>query len=319
MASPHTQDDTSEQVPTKPEQAPWPVVVIVLLLALFTLTILQRNPIRSYWWAYRLTRTEDGVERAYFLASLSAVGEDATGPIAGLSRNEYSDIRLLSIGLLQSLPHQGGFERLAQLLGDEDADVRESAALAIAFMATDTAAEALCEAVDSENVNRAAAAALALGRIDAPRARRSLCKAIVDHPSPRVRAQATESLAGHLLTPQNRNATAQTETAEFEPHIFRALVQALADQATFAGRLGIERSIDSARTFARQAGNPLSTRPSTSTSPRVRCVADIAARYLSSLTGQAITPMVDLTPTEQAVFADRCNRWYRQRESEPHP
>ena len=181
---------------------------------------------------------------------------------------------------------------------------------------TDEATVVLREAVASENENRAAAAALALGRIDAPRAWRSLCKAIADHPSPRVRAQATESLAGHLSTPRNRNATMQAETAEIETHAFRALVLALADQATFAGRLGIERSIDNARAFARQSGYPP---PSPSTTPGARSVADIAARCLSSLTGQAITPKADSNRTEQADFADRCNRWYRQRDSKSHP
>lgn len=313
MAQPSPQDDGSELIPRKAKQSRWPVVVIVLLLILFTLILLQRNRIRSYWWSYQLTRTEDVVDRTYFLASLAAVGEDAAGPIARLSRNQYSDVRLLSIELLQSLPHQGGLEHLARLLGDVDADVRESAALALAFMATDAATKVLRDAVASENANRAAAAALALGRIEPSLAWRSLCQAAKNHPSPRVRAQAIESLAGHLIASRNQN------TAEIETRVFQALVQALADRATFAGRLGIERSIDNARNFARQAGNPLSTRLSPSTSPAVRCVADIAARCLSSLTGQAITPRVDSDHTEQAVFADRCHHWYRQCESGSRP
>lgn len=297
----------------------WPLVAVALLLVLFGFVLHQRNRIRAHWWAYRLARTEDPEDRAYYVGSLRAVGEKGAGAVAGLARDPDADIRLFSIALLKSLGSSSGTDGLKRLLGDPDTDVREAAALALAFTGSQAATAALCEAAAFDDDDRAAAAAIGLGRLDSPRAWSSLCRSLADHPSPRVRAQAAESLVGHLLAARHPRADSSTTTDAMETAAILALVRALADRSTFAGELAIERSIAGARAFAGRLGKSGVDGSAARTPPPERTVAAIAAQGLSRLTGRVIRPSKDPTPAEQADYADQCVRWYRAFSAEASP
>jgi len=286
----------------------------VLLVTGLAVLVYERNRLRAHWWAHRLVQTEDLAERGYYMASLAAVGNDAAGALDALSRNADPDVRSLAVFGLKRLPEATALEELGRLLNDPNADVRESAALALFFMPSDRAKDVLRRRAESQEPGAAAAVAV-LGRSDSPADAALLCRILNGHHSPAVRAQAAESLAARLQE-DARAATSQSSSGlaqKCDP--FLALVRALADDSPFSGELSLEREIAAAASFAQRRGVPLENRGpgSVHSSRPQRTVADIAARGLSSLTGRTVIPQADRSARQQAVIADQCRRWFFQR------
>ena len=321
-SSPHYNSPVSSTLPEQEDTASapaprslrrwWPPALVLLICCLAV--IHQRNRIRAYWWASRLVQTEDLGARGYYLASLAAVGEMATGAIERLSRNEDPEVRVLAIFPLKSLPQEDALPVLRRLLDDSDMDVRESAAVALAFMSSPGARAVLRETAVSQ-AKGAATAAGALGRSQDPSDMETLCQVLAQHPSPAVRAQAAESIAALLL---GEDDPGEAEAAAAMPDgcdPFLALVHGLADGAMFAGSLSLEREVAAAARFVRRQGRRVEGVGSAqdSASAARRRVADVAAKGLSSLTGRVVTPLAEQSAAQQAVFADRCRRWYLQR------
>lgn len=304
--------------PPRPRSARrWLLPALVLLLPCL-IVIHQRNRIRAYWWASCLVRTDDLGARGYYLASLAAVGDKAAGAIKRLSRHEDPTVRALAIFPIKSLSQEVALRALRRLLNDSDMDVRESAAVALVFMSSTGAWSVLRETAVSQE-RGAAAAVGALGRSQAPSDLEALCQALSRHRSPAVRAQAAESLAARLL---EEELPAEPEDLVASPHgcdPFLTLVRSLGDDATFWGSLSLEREIAAAARFVgRQGRIALSVGGGFGSAPTPRrSVADIAAKGLSSLTARVVTPQTDQSAAQQAVFADRCRRWYLQRHHRP--
>ena len=291
------------------QRSPWLFrAAVVVLIGLSLLVVIERNRIRAYWWAWQLTRTDDAAAQAYYVGSLSAVGDAATDAVERLARDERPEIRSLSIIVLARLPHGGGVNGLGTLLGDRDQDVAESAALSLAFIeggaAAGQAQRLLIDAVASDDSRRACAAAAALSRVNSEPAIVALANAARRHAEPLVRAQAIESLAASLGAGRMTRQPLPPPTAECDP--LGVLVAALSDEGTFTGGLSLERQMASASGFAgARTGVPMpATEPATLSAGRT--VGDVAAENLARLTGQPIEPRETWTPEEQAQVLKQC-------------
>jgi hypothetical protein len=325
MTAPVEQADPASPRHPPAARSRWPSVAIVLLLCLFGLAMLYRNNLRAHWWATRLAAAEDLQSRAYYVASLTAVGDAACGAIHRLAKDPRPEVRSLAIPAMIRLSEKSRLAELDGLLGDADADVRESAATALAFMDADGAARLLIEHAESPQPPAAAACVAALGRLSSPEALAALCKTAASHSDPLVRAQAVESLVACVTI------AALGEPGEVSP--FRSsrdpilvLVLALGDQAIFTGHLALERQIATVSTAVSSKAPPSRDKiarfhqdsPPLLAPAAPRSVAEIAAHWLSSLTGRQITP-ADLGSAGPAELADQCRRWIAERHQASRP
>lgn len=289
---------------------PWLPVGLVALAAFLTLVIYYRNHIRARWWAHRLVRAQDLNQQTYYLNSLIAVDEAAITAIRSLTRNEDANIRLLAVIALKSLPEQKAVDVLTRLLNDSSVDVRESAALALAFMQSGKATGHLISASIKKQSGPASAAVMALGRVPSSVALKALCKALDGHPLPVVRAQAAESLAewvqSSMRTPAMHEALYTQEVCD----PFLVLVRALEDRAIFSGDLSLEREINSARDFVRRRDPMIEGLVKAPPESRERTVAEIAENGLSRLTEREIRSLDDTSTEAKTILAEQCRQWF---------
>lgn len=276
----------------------------MVMVALFILTVLERNRIRAHWWAMRLAECRRVEDRAYYSNSLLAVGDAASGAVRRLARHERADLRALAVLATARLPEPIRVSELARLMADEDQEVGESAALALALTGNEEAVRLLVEAVGSEHEGRATCAAAALSRIESPSACAALCEAARGHASALVRAQAVESVGLWLTTREDP----EPATATCDP--VRVLVLALRDEATFGGALSFERQVAGAAANLRGNG-PLAgvNVMEDSHDPNGRCVADVAAEHLGKLTSRRIERGTAWTPVAIDAYVGRCREW----------
>lgn len=304
----------AEQLASRTGRSWWFWLAIGVFVCLFAVVIHQRNRIRAHWWGARLaeTTTEDPTMQAYYLASLAAVGDSATGAINRLARHERADVRALAVVALARLPDGHGLEDLRRLLEDDDRDVAESAALSLAFMSGDGAGDrslqVLTEAASSDKPMSAAAAIAALSRIHTADALEPLCGAAAGHLKPLVRAQAVESLGAWLRTsPRHGSPTTTRPVGDSDP--VSVLVAALSDQGTFSGRLSLERQIDAAEAAMNEHSDAQATGESSGhAASKRRTVAEVAAASLGALTGRTFDHQVERTTAQQADLITQCHR-----------
>jgi HEAT repeat protein len=287
--------------------------------------MLYCNNLRAHWWATRLAAAEDLKSRAYYVASLTAVGDAACGAIHRLAKDPRPEVRSLAIPAMIRLSEKSRLIELSGLLADADADVRESAATALAFMGADAATRLLIEHAESPQGSSAAACVAALGRLSSPDALAAVCKAAASHADPFVRAQAVESLAAcATIASLGDQDGAPPFRSSSDPIL--VLVSALGDRAIFTGHLALERQIATVSTAMSSKAAPSrekiakfrleSTPPPAPAAPRT--VAEIAASWLSSLTGRQIAP-ADLGDSGPAELADQCRRWIAERRQTSRP
>lgn len=302
------------------------VSAILVLLTLFAAAMIERNRLRSHWWAWRLTQTDDPRQQAYYLASLAAVGDSAIGAVDRLAHDEEPLVRSLAVVALAALPDAAGMDGLGGLLSDPDAEVRASASLCLAFLVDDPEAGPqalglLHKAAGQPETGPALAATAALSHVSAPDALKTLGHAAATHPSAWVRAQAVESLAAitsSLQAPPNQPTSASAEEAPTSDRRFPqvgsgdvidALAASLLDEGRFTGTLALEQEIERAAAFAAPSAR---ARPSAA-DPIERTVANIAAAGLSALTGRRIEPADGPAIGTPTVFAARCREWIIER------
>ncbi len=285
------------------------------MVALFVVAVLQRDRLRSQWWAWQLARTTDPRQQAYYLALLAAVGDSADGAVERLADHEDPAVRSLAVVALAAMPEGRGVDRLAALLADPDGEVSSSAAVCLAFMADESPVgvrglDLLIQATGLPDTGPALAAAAALSRVSLPAALEALGQAAAHHPSPWVRAQAVESLATQAATSVRPNVGAATSPVVFPQvgsgDIIDALVASLLDEGRFAGELAFEREIARAAGFA---GSGLASQPGGAAAAAERRVAEIAAAGLSAITGRHIDAAGVPAFGSPAEFAAQCRGW----------
>lgn len=292
------------------------------MVCLFVAAMQQRNRLRAYWWAMRLARSDNLAQRAYYLASLTAVGDSAAGAIHRLAVDRRPEIRALAIPAMARLSEPTRLAELGELLSDQDAEVSESAALALAFTGGRAATSLLVDQAAS-TINQAAASSVAaLARLSSPEALRAICDAARSHPDPFVRAQAVESLFVWLEaewgTPRFESAVAQSGR---DP--IAGLVAAMQDQDQFTGVLSVERQIAAAESAATTPARTASSRGSN----RVRFVGEaaapadvaprtvrqVAAKWIAVLTGRQFDPDAVQADARQAELAEQVRRGLDER------
>ncbi len=299
---------------------------LTIMLGLFAFVVLQRDRLRAHYWAYRLVRADDLPQRAQYLNGLLSLGGSAAGAVEGLAEHESPDVRLLALAALRAMPEKTTNEIAGRLVFDPDREVREAAALTLAFSDSKAALRALYLWARSQPDETAAAAVAALARCAQLKAAETLCGVLSEHPSPLVRAQAAESLAEWLGGLDGESDAIASLVPQHDP--FRTLVEALSDEATFDGLLALERDIAAAAAFVQQQGYALDaeagkgTQPAPSSGthtggatgfrfssgeqPQLRRVGDVAAEGLARLTGEKINPTAESPVDDPAAFAEHC-------------
>ncbi|MEK6644154.1 MAG: HEAT repeat domain-containing protein [Planctomycetota bacterium] len=257
-------------------------ICLVALVAMFVVLLIERNRIRSHWWAWRLQGATDLATQGYYLASLAGVGDEAFGAVSRLARSDRSDVRGFAVYALQKMPPESAFAELGRLLTDTELDVREAAATALVFAENESATQTLIRAVGSVNADEAAAAVAALGRINSESALSAICHAARSHGSALVRAQALEAITDQLITSVEASATSRPSSG---CSMIDTLIDALPDEAIFRGLLSLERQKRSAAQFL---GRLTATNPSEELLPTERAVGTIAAAFLTEITGEAV-------------------------------
>jgi len=308
----------------------WPTVLLAVFIVLFLLTIWQRNRIRAHWWAARLEKAETLSNRTYYLSCLLSVGDSAKGAIRRLARSENPEARALAIPAMARLPEPVRLAELDRLLADPDAEIRQSAALALAFTGGEAVTDILARRATGRDSSAAAAtAAAALSRIASPVALAILCKTAREHPDAAVRAQAVESVGAWLMAETGKAPSAASQPAgDVEP--FAVLVSLLADRGEFDGPLSLEREIARAQRAVESPGGLPHPKAATFTTPHEpssppaptaarRTVADIAAHWLTLLSLEAVDPAPERSASEQAELADRCCKAWLARQAVPIP
>lgn len=275
-------------------------IILAAILVMFALLLAGRNHLRAYWWATRLASTTDVKAQGYYLACLAGLGDAAAGPVASLARHRRSDVRMLSIYALQKMPLETAVPELARLLDDPVESVRDAAATALVFTESKYAIDVLIGSTASANPTLAATAVAALGRASTPDAIRAVRTVSRVHASPLVRAQALEALIDSLQTDPLDAPTSRLEEWTLS---IEALVTALADEAAFSEMLSLERQQAAAERF-------VATRTTTQRADKGagfrRSVAEVAATYLSELSGQTVQPGFIADPAERDKLIQRC-------------
>lgn len=257
-------------------------ICLVALVAMFVLVLIERNRIRSHWWAWRLQYATDLATQGYFLASLAGVGDAAFGAVSHLARSDRSDVRGFAVYALQKMPPESASTELGRLLTDTELDVREAAATALVFAEHESATQTLIRAAGSVNADEAAAAIAGLGRINSESALSAICHAARSHESPFVRAQSLEALTDQLLSTVDDTATSRPSSG---CSMIDTLIDALPDDARFQGQLSLERQKRSAALFL---ASRTATKPAEDLLPTERAVGTIAGACLTEITGDAV-------------------------------
>jgi hypothetical protein len=297
----------SPETPTHRGGTRWFWPAIIVMVAAFIIVVCQRGQIRSRWWAWQLTRSNDLTQQAHYLGLLIGAGDAGAGAVDSLARYPRAEVRALAVVALAKLRGERGIAGLRRLLTDEDADVAESAAVSLAFLKDQQGLGSLVEAVERGSPTAAAAALAALPRIASPVAMDTLCRTASDHAVARVRAQAVESLAAWLM------AGGESENLPCDP--VGVLVAALEDPGKFPGVLSLERQIASAelmtnRPIAREGS---ASPPAVPSCCSLRTVGEVAAGYLERLTGRKFEPAAGRTAADCAELAEQCRTWLRER------
>ncbi len=274
---------------------------VILLLAV----IVERDRIRTHWWAHRLAAAETLHERAYYLACLASVGNAAQGAVDRLLKDPRPDLQMLAIPASQGMPADLRLDAvLKALMSSDDAEVRHSAATAAAFMNCDAGLRFLIDQSERRDPRIASAAVAGLARVAEPEAVSAICRAMARQNSPAVRAQAIEALSQQL---------SEAPAAECDP--LTALVAALDDYDAFTGLLALELEMQHASEAVAGAGNPVSgPKWSARAGSSPRTVASVAAQLLSTLTGQSIEPSASLDAKAKAELVRECRRLIARRD-----
>ncbi|MBN1490174.1 MAG: HEAT repeat domain-containing protein [Phycisphaerae bacterium] len=269
-------------------------IVIAVLAACWLAGLALRWEIRTRWWAYRLAQVETPEERAYYFASLASVPDRAVGVAAGLLEHPAAEVRLAAVGVLNRARGERVRNLLSRALSDPDADVREAAALGLALHHEAAALPTLVEMVHSTAEPAALAAAFALERVGGPDAVDALIRAAGGHPSLAVRAQAVDSLG--LLG--NKAAVP-------------LLIECLRDERPLASRTAADRALE------RAVGALGTNLESLGVMPEGGAVApptlaDLAARALHRITGEAFGFRTNDPPERKANVIRLYEQWWAQ-------
>ncbi|MCB9853922.1 MAG: HEAT repeat domain-containing protein [Phycisphaerales bacterium] len=263
---------------------------MILMLAAFVVVVVQRHQIRLWWYVRQLDSSQPAQALALYdhIAAELAASERT---LLSATRHSRADVRLIAAGLVGRLDNGQAMSALDALLRDDDEDVREVAAMMLAFDKRPDAWERLKDASRSKDAPIAAAAVSVINRTlydDGPCV---LASALRMHASPQVRAQAAESLIMMLVgsAPPNDPDLSAIRAHELSIlrgcGVYRALAGALSDEGAFDGKLAYERELAEVVGQAVRQGIPVDDEPLDSTSSGRRTVGGFIRSSLDARFG----------------------------------
>jgi hypothetical protein len=241
------------------------VAVIALMVAVWLVIVLGRNPLRAYWWTHRLAASADPQARLAYFQRLVALGPTGAIDVRYLLNNADPALRGLGVALLNHAKPRHARARLAELARDANPDVAAMATAGLALLGDAAAVDDLTRLLDTPDAQRAVLAVTALARLRTPAAIDRLVATARSHTVLAARVQAIEELG--LLGDRRAVDT---------------LRAALADDTPFAGATLAEQSV--AALLDRTAPGRSLEEP-----PPARPVSFFAARALRTLEGEPAT------------------------------
>ena len=306
----------SNEAPPDPQRQPqarrgrWRFrIAIAILIAAFVGTIWKRDAIRARWWAYRLVQSDDLNEQAGWITAIEATGPAGLGAARYLAKSDRAAIRSMAVAVLGHCSNDGAIRTLGALVRDPDRDVRESAALTLAFSGHPLSRRLLIDHAAASDSDAAAAAVSGLARVATVEAQSCLVHALRSHGDPLVRAQAAESLADNL-------AIAGVLVATADP--VSILLRSQEDDGVFRGQLVAEREIE--RVTGHVAMQTATTLPvenpdPTHTPRRVGDIATVSLCRLTSLSADELHRLIDKSANPAEAIGELMEA--RRRQSSP--
>jgi len=273
------------------------ILVLALMFLMFAGVVWQRHRLRAHWWGIQLAGASTTEDKAEFIARIAAQGPQGHDVLFGLAHEDDREIRQMLLAILAGLPVHECASAYHSLLRDNDAEVRETAALDLAFRDQPAATELIVSAARDESSAAAITAMAALRRIGVETVATCLSDIITTSPDPSRRAQAVESLLIWLETHGRDLLLHPTEPGQdIRAPVAAALASALNDVSTFQGKLAFEREVAA-------VGNFLGA---TSVAPADKIDAD-TTRRIDGFTRAKLSELIDaaeLTEKSAVTRAD---------------
>jgi hypothetical protein len=289
-----------------------PGTVAVLLTALACLAaIILRTPIRSRYWAWRITHDTTTPERATYLTLLCNAGDGGRWGTAVLLEHRDPEIRQLGLVVLHQLDTDWARPHLLRLLEDPDETVREMAALGLAIHADESVIPELKQMYLSSDQTVSGTACVALARIATPTA-----------------VAALTELAGEPVEVSCRAALVDALREIGTPACVPPLLELLEDHRTCdvpprASRLAMEalRGLQSEAPQALpawlptpQPGDAAASRPIAASGPTLESqpstIAERAALALRRVTGLNPPFSFDVTAEQREQAKQQWSAWH---------
>lgn len=240
-------------------------VIIAVMLMVWVLLVLCRNPIRARWWTWRLATAADPEIRLVYFQRLVALGPTGAAAVEDLLRNDDAAIRGLGVAVVNHTKPERARTLLTTMLTDPDPEVATMAVTGLAMLGDAAVIEDLARLLESSDPHQAVNAVTGLGCLRTPAAIDLLIKTARAHTFVATRVQAIEEL-GQL---QVQRATDM-------------LSECLTDDTPFAGLTVSERS---ATALLARAAPGLSVEPP----PLSRPVSHFAASALRAIANDNFT------------------------------
>jgi hypothetical protein len=285
-------------------RVPWAALLMVALTASLCVTaLILRTPLRSRYWAWRITRCQDPAERAVYLTALCNAGDAARWGIAALLDSGDAESRQLGVVVLQHVRGDWSRQRLLDALTDADGAVRDLAAVGLALQGDDAVVPKLKEMYADDDA-AAQAACLALSRLGSSAAVAAMSELVQQPADAAHRAALVDALdeldepacVPPLLTLLDDHRACTT------PRRSERVAQAMLDTLAATGRIA-----------------PPATAPASqaASQPAPQTIAERAAAALARITGLSPPFSSVLHPAERQAAAQQWSDWYAEHRDSP--
>ncbi len=107
------------------------VAAIVVMVALFSATMVARNSIRAHWWTRQLSRCFDAEQRTVYVRKMQSLGSAVVGPSETLANHPDPNIRLAGVQIWRAVRDPRSAALLTVMTVDPNADVRRAAIMGL--------------------------------------------------------------------------------------------------------------------------------------------------------------------------------------------
>jgi len=267
------------------------------MFVIFAGVVWQRHRLRAHWWGIQLASASTTEDKAEFIARIAAQGPQGHDVLFGLAHEDDRETRQMLLAILAGMPVSECAGAYHTLLRDNDAEVRETAALDLAFRNQEAATDLIVSAARDESSAVAITAMAALRRIGVEAVAACLSDIITTAPDSLRRAQAVESLLIWLDTHGRDLLLHPTEPGQdIKTPLAAALASALNDVSTFQGSLAFEREVAAVGNFLGAA----------SVAPSAAIDAD-TTRRIDGFTRAKLSELIDASDVTEKTAVTRAD------------